>query len=116
MVTSESKLAVLKNNVFFFREHIEPVIDHFFNYFTDPRLFTSILQLFLCTGMVLPMPRIAVNLPSQNFKFNKFVRGSLRAFLNCLNSLFAIFEGPVFLLFSRVFVYDCTSSLLAGSN
>ena len=62
---------------------------------------TSVLQHFLCTGKILPTLRIDGNLPSENVCYIKSVRGSQRGFLNCLNSLFGMLRGPVFL---RVFI------------
>ena len=77
---------------------------------------SSVLDPFLCTAKILPILRIAGNFPSVKVRFISSVKGSLRGFLNCLNSLFGMLEGPVLLLFLRVFIYDRTSSGFVGSR
>ena len=62
----------------------------------------SLLQTFLFTGKILPTLRIDGNLPSENIRFINSARGSLRCFLNCLNSWFGMLEGPVLLLFLKL--------------
>ena len=60
---------------------------------------TSVLQPFLCTRKTFPSLKIDGNLPLENVRFIKSVRGLLKGFLNCLNSLLGMLEGPVLLLF-----------------
>ena len=49
-------------------------------------------------GKIYPTLRIDGNLPSENAGFIKSIKSSLRGFLNCLNTLLGMLEGPVVLL------------------
>ena len=122
MIISESKLIIIKSIVLF-KKPIEPIVDHFFNNFTyvSQQRYWSIVNYFSLhpfsyTGIVFPILRIARNLPSENIRFIRSFRVSLRAFLDCLNSLFGMLEGPVLLLFLRIFMQECTTSVLVGSK
>ena len=66
-------------------------------------LVTSVLHLFLYTGIIFPILRIVENSPSENIRFIRIARGSPSSFMNCLDSLFVMPEGPRAFIVFKVF-------------
>ena len=89
MVISEAKLIVTKSIVLF-KKHIEPVMEHFSDYFTNVRQYRywSIVSYFRFPTFFVyrkdfPTFRIDVDFHWKNVGFIKSVTGSVKGFLDC---------------------------------
>ena len=104
MVISESK-SIFKKSTVLFKEHVERYGPFFWLFYWCSRV-----KILVCKKLLqlwnlfvyrkdFAIWRIDGNLPSENVRFIKSVRGSLRGYLNCLNRLFGMLKEPVILLF-----------------